>query len=87
MDKSIIKTIKVNLPKTYWVVFKLEKWNKIKLKSGNYKLPYPITFKPTNRGIGFLPVFDTKENALKYCSEEKYLFKIEEEIRIRDKDK
>ena len=77
--KVITKKIKVTLPKTYWIVMKLENWHKFNLQPVGYKLPFPVQFVPPNNGeIGFLPVFDTKENALKYFPDEQHLFQVQE---------
>ncbi len=53
---------------TYYAVMKLQKWESIKLESvGKYKVPFPISLQsPTNGEIGYIAVFDSYENAVKF---------------------
>jgi hypothetical protein len=54
--------------KTYYAVMKLQKWESIKLESvGQYRVPFPVSLqRPTNGEIGYLSVFDSYENAVKF---------------------
>jgi hypothetical protein len=54
--------------KVYYAVMKLNKWEDIKLQSvGQYRVPFPISFQSPNNGeVGYIHVFDTRENAIKW---------------------
>jgi hypothetical protein len=54
--------------KTYYAVMKLQKWESIKLESvGQYKVPFPVSLlSPTNGEIGYISVFDSIDNAIKF---------------------
>lgn len=80
-NKTITKQIAVPLPTHYWVVMRIERWDNMKLEQVGYKLPFPIQFiQPDNGEVGFLPVFDSKENALKYCNDERYITEVTTEF-------
>lgn len=81
MPKSqiITKQIAVELPRTFYVVMKIYRWENMKLESVSYKLPFPVNFVAPNNGeVGYLPVFDTKEAAIKCCGDEKLVFAVQE---------
>lgn len=78
-NKIVTKQIAVELPRTFYVVMKIHKWENIKLESVGYKLPFPVNLvTPDNGEIGYLPVFDTKDAAIKYCGDEKLVFAVQE---------
>jgi hypothetical protein len=66
MKKSVTK--KQAEKKIYYAVMKLQKWESIKLESvGQYKVPFPISLqRPTDGEIGYIPVFDSMDNAVKF---------------------
>jgi hypothetical protein len=53
--------------KTYYAIMKIFKWESMELKQVGYKLPWPIHMvKPEGGEIGYIPVFDSYENAVKF---------------------
>lgn len=78
-DKVVTKQIAVELPKTYYIVMKIHRWENMKLEQVGYKLPFPVNFvAPNNHEVGYLPVFDTKEAAIKCCGDEKLVSIVQE---------
>lgn len=76
--KVVTKQITVELPQTFYVVMKIYRWENMKLEQVGYKLPFPINFvAPDNGEVGYLPVFDTKEAAIKCCGDEKLVFTVQ----------
>jgi hypothetical protein len=53
--------------KTYYAIMRLHKWETIKLQLVGHKLPFPIQMaKPKGGEVGYIPVFDSMENAIKF---------------------
>jgi len=54
--------------KTYYAIMKIFKWESMELKQvGKYQLPFPAKMvKPEGGEIGYIPVFDSMENAIKF---------------------
>jgi hypothetical protein len=53
--------------KTYYAVMRLHRWESLKLEPVGYKLPFPLNMtKPEGREVGYIPVFDSMENAIKF---------------------
>ncbi len=61
----------------------LHKWEDVELEqSGSLRLPYPASLKaPGGGSIGFMEVFDSKEDALKAGCESKHLIEIRLSVR------
>jgi hypothetical protein len=54
--------------KTYWAIMRIFKWESMELKqSGKYQFPFPVYMaKPEGGEIGYIPVFDSREAAVKF---------------------
>jgi hypothetical protein len=53
--------------KTYYAIMRLHRWESIEFQSVGYKLPFPVKMaKPEGGEIGYIPVFDSMENAVKF---------------------
>jgi hypothetical protein len=53
--------------KTYYAIMKIYKWESIRLKPENWTAPFPVRLvKPEGGEIGYIPVFDSMENAVKF---------------------
>ncbi len=63
-----------------FVYMKVHKWEDVGLEQvGNYRLPIPVSLKvPGDGSIGFLDVYDTKENAVKAGCGSQYLVEVKE---------
>lgn len=53
--------------KTYYAIMKIYKWESMELTPVNYAPPFPVRLvKPEGGEIGYIPVFDSYENAVKF---------------------
>ena len=61
-----------------FVVTRLRLWKDVELEQiGLYRIPLPISLAaPEDGDIGYLPVFETREAALKYAGDESLISEI-----------
>ena len=59
-----------------YLVMKLNKWENMELEPVGRSLPFPVSFAPDDKQVGYCPVFKEYKDALEYAGDPKLVLEV-----------